>query len=554
MTKIYLIPLIICLLTAVYKPINAQDEVLDDQTSNTSELTDGPQTLDAPAAAQTEAIPEITTEKTPLEKKNGPIISEEELLKPLSPVQETKVKAEKINESEIYVQEAEKFKTTEIYKNLRLNDVIEQGLRKNYDQNIRQQTKQLNELAFSGVKRSFWVPELKISLTTSEQRVSTIGSSSAPLTQSTPIVPTGAFGLVLSNYTVFNWGKDYSVYLNNKTSYERNQKALDETRREFRLDLISQYFGLMALKNIEKINLEQLKQASFVYRLNKEKITIGKISKQDYYQARSEYLRSQSEYRTAKMATDTQDENMAFTIADDVGTKYVLTENLNYKRLKISLDECYELSSKNNPSILNSKTLLENANRSYDLALKENLPLPKFTVNLGAYTKRFGPSTNKTVYENSSSGGNMEIVASVNASWSLTGSDGLFNSDKMAISYINKELSAKDLEKNNHLSKSFIRQSYNNILSLQNQVLIQEARIPSLQKTFDTVLENYLNNKTKYYDFHLVLYELTQTKILLEETKLLHLREKLALAKYSGVEDFPGENFERMAESKKEQK
>lgn len=120
MTKIYLIPLIICLLTAVYKPINAQDEVLDDQTSNTSELTDGPQTLDAPAAAQTEAIPEITTEKTPLEKKNGPIISEEELLKPLSPVQETKVKAEKINESEIYVQEAEKFKTTEIYKNLQI--------------------------------------------------------------------------------------------------------------------------------------------------------------------------------------------------------------------------------------------------------------------------------------------------------------------------------------------------------------------------------------------------------------------------------------------------
>ena len=119
---------------------------------------------------------------------------------------------------------------------------------------------------------------------------------------------------------------------------------------------------------------------------------------------------------------------------------------------------------------------------------------------------------------------------------------------------MNKELSLRDLEKNNHLAKSLIRQTYNNILSYQNQVLIQEARIPSLQKTFDTVLDNYLNGKTRYYDFHIVLSELTQAKILFEETKLLHLREKLALAKYAGVEDFPGENFDKTAELTKDKK
>jgi outer membrane protein TolC len=559
MIKKYLISLYVCITIA--HPLNtyAQDSAADPKENlaeepaektapevskeDPVELTDGPQTLEAPAAVD-----------GPVRKANGPILTEDEILKPLPKKIDSKIKADKINESEIYIQDIEKFRATATYKNLKLNDVIEQGLRKNYDQNMRDQQSQLNELTFIGVKRSFWVPELKLTLTTAEQRISTLRSSNNTPAVHGPTVPNGAFGLALGNYTVFNWGKDYSVYLNNKATYERNQKSLDENKREFRLDLILQYFTLMSLKNIEKITQEQLKQASFLYRLNKEKVAIGKTSKQDYYQARSEYLRSQSEYHTAKIATDLQDENMSYILTDEVGTKYLLNDTLTYKRLRISLDECFSLAEKNNPSILNSKTSLENADRSYDVALKENLPLPKFTVNLGAYMKRFGPNTNRTVYENSSTGGNMELVASINASWSLTGSDGLFNADKLSKSWMNKELIMKELEKNNHLSKSYIRQSYNNVLAYQNQILIQEARIPSLQKTFDTILENYLNNKTRYYDFHIILAELTQAKMLLEETMLLHLKEKLALAKFAGIEDFPGENFERMADFKQEKK
>jgi outer membrane protein TolC len=519
---------------------SAEEPNQDPPAEEKIDLTDGPQTLEAPSKTD-----------SPVAKANGAIVSEEELLKPIEKKVAPKVKSEKITESEVYIQEADKFKTTETYKNLRLNDVIEQGVRKNYDQNIRDQKSHLNELEFNGIKRAFWVPELKLTLTTADQRISTLKSSNAPPTFPNPAVPTGAFGLVLGNYTVFNWGKDYSAYLNNKASYERTQKSLEENRREFRLDLIAQYFTLLSLKNIEKITQDQLRHASFLYRLNKEKITIGKVSKQDYYQARSEYLRAQSEFHTAKISADLLDENMAFTLTDDVGTKYIISENLNYKRLQISLDDCFLLATKNNPSILNAKTYVENADRSYNVALKENLPLPKFSVNLGAFTKKFGTNTNRTTYDNYSNGGNMELVASINASWSLTGSDGLFNADKLAKSWTNKEIVTRDLEKNNHLSKSLIRQTYNNILSYQNQVLIQEARVPSLQKTFDTVLENYLNNKTKYYDFHIVLSELTQAKILLEETKVLHLREKLALAKLAGIEDFPGENFEKIAELKK---
>lgn len=545
------------------------------QEPETTELSDGPQTLPVvDSAPKTETIatpesetktdltqeeqpnaPEVSppTEATPesgeIKKPKSPVISDEEILKPSSAYSDKKndqkVKSKIISESELYIQEADKYKLSETFKNLHLNDVIEQGLRKNYQQNILGQFDSLNELEFQGAKNAFWLPELKINLTTSNQRISTLSSSSStPINSSTP---TGALGLSLGDYTVFNWGKDYAIYLNKKSLYSRKKQVFDESKRELKLELIGTYFNLLATKQIQKIRQDQLRHASYIYRLNKEKIAVGKTSKQDYYLARSEYLKAQNDYHDAKSSADVADENMAFLITDEIGTKYVLNEELDYKRIKITLDDSLALSAKNNPTILNNKTTVENAERSYDVALKENMPLPKFTVNLGAYNKKFGPGINSTTYETVSGSKNVELVASLNATWSLTGEDGFLNSNKLSISRIGKEIAFKELEKNSHFAQSFIRQTYLSILSLQNQIIVLEARIPSLQKAFDTILENYINGKTKYYDFHLILDELTSVKVLYEQKKLQHLQEKLDLAKVTGIEDFPGENFEQLA-------
>jgi len=539
----------------------------DKETTDQPELSDGPQTLPPAEEAspvevsspKTEVIPtqeaaaEDAVEETPVEtkpaekpKEKSPVLSEEELLKPKKKPEE-KIKAKQVSESEIYIQEADKFKLKEVFKNLALNDVIEQGLRKNYEQNIRSQRNEVNEIQWQGAKSAFWMPELKINLTTTPQRISTLHRSSRTPTTETATTPTGTLGLSLGDYTVFNWGKDYALYLNTKTVYERNKQVFDESKRELKLDLIGSYFSLMTMKSIEKIRQDQLRQASFVYRLNKEKITIGKTSKQDYYQARSEYLKAQNDYHDSKIQSDIADENMAFLIADEVGTRYVLNEIMDYRRIKISLEDTLNLAIQRNPTLLNSKTTLDVAEREYDVALKENMPLPKFSVNLGAYNKRFGPTTNRTVYETYGGSGNVELVASVNATWALTGEDGLFNSNKLAISRMGKEIAFKELDKNRHFTNSYVRQTYQNILSYQNQLLILEARLPSLQKSFDTILENYLGGKTKYNDFHLALVELTETRILFEQTRLNHLKEKLTLAKLAGLEDFPGENFEQLA-------
>lgn len=567
MTKnLFLSLLVIGFLSPEIVLSQTSDDTIDNFDSGPSELSDGPQTLpageSAPPTPQTEAVPNkeldnMTEEviklepveepktESALQKKTG-VVSEEELLKPKTKKVE-KVRSTKTTETEMYVQEADKYKLNDVYKNLRLNDVIEQGLRKNYDQNLRGQRQELNEISFSGTKSAFWLPELKITLVTANQNISTLHHSSRP-----PLVPNsksaaGNLGFSLGEYTVFNWGKDYALYLNAKSVYERTSQIYDESKRELKLDLINSYFSLVATKNIEKIRQDELRQSSFVYRLSKEKITVGKTTKQDYYQARSEYLKSQNGYHEAKIVADQADEGVAFQITDPVGTKYVLSEGLDYKRIKITLEEIMALAERTNPTLLTNKILIDNAERAYDVALKENMPLPKFTINLGAYNKRFGPAISSTRYETYSGSGNVELVAAINTTWSLTGADGFLNSNKLAVSRIDKEIAKKEFEKNTHYTQSLLRQTYKTILSLQNQIVILEARLPSLQKTFDTILDNYLGGRTRFYDFSTALGDLSSTKIFYEQIKLQHLKEKLTLARLAGIEDFPGENFELLA-------
>ncbi len=531
--------------------------VIAEEAEPTPGLSDDTQVLDAPITEPSTELPsKVNNTEAEVDstfKKNAKVLSEEDLLKVEKKKTEV-VKSDKISESDIYIQDAEKYRIDENYKTLKLNDVIEQGLRKNYGYELSNKKFELAKLQFEGVRDAFWYPNVKLQLSTTSQKISTIRSSDRAATTSYAKVPSGTFGLSLGDYTVFNWGKDFALYLNSKKSFEREQSKRDEEKRELKLSIIQSFFELMNKKSLEKIQQEKLRQVSFVYRLNKEKISIGKTSKQDYYQARSSYLEAQNSYHQAKIESDAADSEMTYLIADPPQIKYQLIEKLEYKRIKISLEDAINSAQSYNPTLIDNKLALENYQRSYDVALKENLPLPKFSMNLGAYNKSFGPSSNRTIYETYGGSGKIDLVATVNATWDLIGEDGLFNSRKTAIARMNKEISQFEKEKNFAYLNATVRETYKNILSLQNQMLILDARLPSVQKAFDTVLDNYLNNRVRYYEFSLALEDLTNTKMLVESTKIEHLKEKIKLAKLMGVEDFSGENFEHLASRAKETK
>lgn len=444
--------------------------------------------------------------------------------------------------SNVVIQTSDRYKIDNA-KSISLAGVIEQALRANYDQNQRDFSQEVVNLNWEDTKESFWLPQLSLSLQTDSQRIGRIRQGSLG-GGGDPRRPTGTFGVNIEDYVIFNWGKDYLAYLNSKESYRRATTAFKERRRALRHEAIIKYFELIYRQKIVDIYRRQLRHSSFVYRYNREKVATKKINKQEYYQARSEYLRAQNSFQEASNQLRVAEEEMAFLIADEPGTRYVLKDKLSYERVQMPLEEAEKIAVDNNPGILESTKDVNNAKRSYEIQLRENLPLPKFSVNLGAYQHSFAPGVSTTRYESGIAGNHIDVRASINATWSITGVGGFLNQRTTERSLINRQNSFSELAQARHQALSNIQRSYYRIRTYEQQIRILEASSETNNRTFDVILENYLDRKTAYINFSDALLEAVNSDAALAERYYLHTREKVLLAQTMGVDELPGKSFE----------
>ena len=103
-----------------------------------------------------------------------------------------------------------------------------------------------------------------------------------------------------------------------------------------------------------------------------------------------------------------------------------------------------------------------------------------------------------------------------------------------------------ELAQSHHRAKSEIQRSYYRIKTYEQQIKILEASNTTNTKTFDVVLENYLNRKTAYINFQDALLESVSSQVALSELYYLHTREKVLLAQQMGVDEIPGKSFEQL--------
>ena len=226
-----------------------------------------------------------------------------------------------------------------------LRSILEEGFRKNPFQRIREQKREQIELSKTDIWQKFWLPKISLELDTSNQKIDRFHQSSL----STPGMgaqqaPTGSLGLVIDEYTLFNWGRDYLQYQNNKQTLNRASQQLNEARRRLKFGLITQYFNMIRAKEIKKIRQEQLRQTSFIHRLAREKLQLRKIRAQEYYQTRSEFLRSQTDYQESLYFVSLQEEELANLLGDEWRGSYSTVEQLKFVSVNATLPEALKLT------------------------------------------------------------------------------------------------------------------------------------------------------------------------------------------------------------------
>ena len=447
---------------------------------------------------------------------------------------------------EIFIQEASEDKVDEsAYRPLDIGTVIEQGMRSYQDNIIRRKNIEILKNRLKDTKEEFWTPNPKINFQLNPQRIGTLKSGSNDLSR-TSRSASGSVGLELGEYTLFNWGKDYLNYKNEKESLERQIDRDKETLREFKQELVREYVKLIHAKDLKIIARQYLQRATLVYRMNREKVLQKKVTKHEYYQSRAEYLRAQEAYTNAKTNENIASEDMAKRLNDPPGTLYFIKDDYQYEKSTYSRDNAIATARKVSPFILDKKVERNIKNREYEIAVRDNLPLPKITVNFGTYSQIFdGSSVTNDYYTTSPGNSNIDLVASLNASWTLFGDGGLFNRRKLANARLEKEKAMYDLSLTRRKVEEAIVNIFNFLNSSVEQLNIIKSRNDSLKKRMETALYQYTNRKTRYLEYQLAMQDyfdsLTRESII----KFQYLAKRVELAQIVGIENLPDQAFDK---------
>ncbi len=436
-------------------------------------------------------------------------------------------------------------KDTQDAKAINLRSVIEEGLRRNALEKVRVYERERVELQWQDDFEKFWLPNLSLNLTTANQQVDRFftDTSVGPGTSTTP---QGELSLRFEEYSVFNWGRDYLEYINNKTVYQRSKEQLNERRRQLRFQLISQYFNVVKTKEIYKARRDQLRHSSFVHRLAQEKVGLGKITKQEFFQTKANFLDAQAYYQQAGLDVVEQEEILATLIGDNQNTTYKPEEILQFKEISSSEAESLKMALTQSPEYRDAITKLENTERSYQKRLKDNMPLPKFSVNLGAHSRTFGENGVDDTFRTGEDNKNIELVASVNMKWNIIGEGGLFNSREVKREYLEKRIAEIQFTESKRKLDIQVRNLYRKVRFFEKKIQALSFKLESIKTSFDATLDNYIAGKTTFLNIKDAMLDFAETTAEFQQAKYDHLNLKLQLADLMGVEDFPGDNFEKL--------
>lgn len=437
-------------------------------------------------------------------------------------------------------------KDKDTYRVIELRSSIEEALRRNPFEQIRTNENARIDLLKSDVYEGFWLPNLSLDVNASNHRYDRVYTSSTNQASTANTSPGGSVGITIKDYTIFNWGRDYLQYQNDRQNLARAEQRLIEARRKLRFSTIDQYFNLVRAKEFLKIKREQLRQTSFIHRLSRERLKMKTIPALQFYQTRGEFLRAQTEYQQSLFDVGQEEESMANILGDEYRPSYRTQEQLKFTPVNTTEDEALKQAYITSPSYRDSKVNYDTASRTYEKTIKDNLPLPKFTLGLGSYQQQYSANGNSWL-RSTPTGRNVEMVAAVNMSWTLIGEGGLFNSRVNKHAYLDKRITEIQFYNTKRAIDVKVRTLLRTIKFLEQKVTVAEYQQKNARTSFDSAVSNFIAGRTSFPQVKIALDNWILSDMNVHLVKYEHLQKKLELSEIMGLDDLPGENFETLA-------
>lgn len=438
------------------------------------------------------------------------------------------------------------FKVESILKPISIGGAIQQGVEQNHEQINRDYLKEILEIDWKDTWSSFWLPTIDLSLTINPHRLSQFRRTSA-LIGSNPRNTGGNISLNMGQYSLFNWGKDYLSYLNSKQTYRRQKQVLTEEKRELKFNIVESYGELLSSRDRLRSYKKFLRHASYAYRMAKEKVQAKKLSLQNYYMIRTLYLKAYEQYTVEKREYQTRNENLAFILDDEVNTRYSTNEELVFQRVLAPINSFYDFAKKNSPDILSAHVNQKVSERNLEIARRENLALPELTIDLGAFSR----STTTTSHTQGYTGGitgneNLEIIATLNATWTIVGRNGLLNMRRLSRANLENRSATRLQKRAIDQNMYFITNTFQRLKTYEDQYEITQTKKVTAKTAYEITLEKYNRNKTTYLNFLHTISDYIEAEVSLTNLLNNHLKERINLARYSGIDDLPDLLFEHI--------
>jgi len=440
---------------------------------------------------------------------------------------------------------------------LGLKEAIRLGLKFSFEVKEQEHGDKIKELEYNLKKRSLYLPKINLYVqnTLSHTLLRTKSSDGrTPLKFPDEVTDVrsnmakeGAIGLEMSEFTLFNFGKDKDLLKGAGFEFKRSQLNSKNFFMGYKFRITKDYFRLKeAFEKIEIVKNE-ISLTKAVYELAKQKKKNGIRGDVDILFAKSELMESKRKEKEARRLYNKKLFLFNFLIGQPLQQDYKLVSKIEYRPLKISLKELLKWIEVA-PGLMEAKINLNHSKLNLRSTWKDLIPYPKVSLSGFRYGHGHGSNSGgtETQFVGSSSSSNFDMRVAIDLTLPLVGENGFFNRFGVRGAELEVESAKNKVKMARMEAQGEVISQFNDIMAQEEAIKDYKEAIENASLLLDKVFKAYKEGKVKGPQMRDALFRSTSSQKEYKEVILNHLEGKMALATAIGMENPFGSSRPKM--------